>query len=147
MTIEPKLGGPFHRSLAARLRSWFFTGLVIFGPVAATAYIAWWVVDTIDNWVRPLAPASLWPDSEVRHAVIVLSYGATSATHVLRMPQRITRQPVLQRAPALTAFHISPLPRHASIEQPYSERYSCVLRHRSAAQLLVVLASTFTISG
>ena len=63
MTSEPKPGGPFHRSLAARLRSWFFTGLVVFGPVAVTAYIAWWFVDTIDNWVKPLAPASLWPDS------------------------------------------------------------------------------------
>jgi uncharacterized membrane protein len=63
MTSEAKSGGAFHRSLVARLRSWFFTGLVIFGPVAVTAYIAWWVVDTIDNWVKPLAPASLWPDT------------------------------------------------------------------------------------
>ncbi len=63
MTSEPKPGGEFQRSLAARLRSWFFTGLVIFGPVAVTAYIAWWFVDTVDNWVKPLAPASLWPDS------------------------------------------------------------------------------------
>ncbi|HYA71971.1 MAG TPA: DUF502 domain-containing protein, partial [Roseiarcus sp.] len=63
MTSEPKPGGEFHRSLGARLRSWFFTGLVVFGPVAVTAYIAWWFVDTVDNWVKPLAPASLWPDS------------------------------------------------------------------------------------
>ncbi len=53
---------PLPRSLAQRLRSWFFTGLVVFGPVAVTAYIAWWVVDTIDNWVRPWLPPSLWPD-------------------------------------------------------------------------------------
>ena len=52
-----------HRSLAARLRSWFFTGLVVFGPVAMTAYIVWWVVDTVDNWVKPWIPASLSPDS------------------------------------------------------------------------------------
>ncbi len=51
------------RSLGARLRTWFFTGLVIFGPVAVTLYIAWWFVDTVDHWVKPLAPASLWPDS------------------------------------------------------------------------------------
>lgn len=51
------------RSLGARLRTWFFTGLVIFGPVAVTLYIAWWFIDTVDNWVKPLAPASLWPDS------------------------------------------------------------------------------------
>src|SRR5208282_1504937 len=62
MSLDHK-SAPFHRSLAARLRSWFFTGLVVFGPVAVTAYIAWWFIDTVDNWVKPLAPASLWPDS------------------------------------------------------------------------------------
>ncbi len=58
---QPSL--PSHRSLGARLRSWFFTGLVVFGPVAVTAYIAWWVVNTIDNWVEPWLPQGLWPDS------------------------------------------------------------------------------------
>jgi len=63
MTLEGKHHHTLHRSLAARLRSWFFTGLVVFGPVAVTLYIAWWFVDTVDNWVKPLAPANLWPDS------------------------------------------------------------------------------------
>ena len=63
MTSAPQLGGALHRSPAARLRSWFFTGLVIFGPVAVTAYIAWWVIDTVDNWVKPLVPTRYWPDS------------------------------------------------------------------------------------
>jgi uncharacterized membrane protein len=63
MTSAPQPVGAFHRSLAARLRSWFFTGLVIFGPVAVTAYIAWWFIDTVDNWVRPLVPTVIWPDS------------------------------------------------------------------------------------
>jgi uncharacterized membrane protein len=53
---------PVHRSFAQRLRSWFFTGLIVFGPIAATAYIAWWVIDTIDNWVRPWLPNILSPD-------------------------------------------------------------------------------------
>ena len=53
---------PSHRSFGQRLRSWFFTGLVVFGPIAVTAYIAWWVIDTIDSWVRPWLPRSLWPD-------------------------------------------------------------------------------------
>jgi uncharacterized membrane protein len=51
------------RSLGVRLRTWFFTGLVIFGPVAVTVYIAWWLIDTVDNWVKPLVPARFWPDS------------------------------------------------------------------------------------
>ncbi len=53
---------PGHRTFTQRLRSWFFTGLVVFGPIAVTTYIAWWVVDTIDNWVRPWLPTSLSPD-------------------------------------------------------------------------------------
>ena len=35
----------------------------MFGPVAVTAYIAWFVIDTIDNWVKPLAAAGLSPDA------------------------------------------------------------------------------------
>ncbi len=63
MTHElPRLPLP-QRTFAQRLRSWFFTGLVVFGPLALTVYLAWWMVSLIDNWVRPLAPASLWPDT------------------------------------------------------------------------------------
>ena len=67
MSLAPKIpeSGPIvpSRSLGARVRTWFFTGLVIFGPVAVTLYIAWWATDTVDNWVKPLVPASYWPDS------------------------------------------------------------------------------------
>jgi uncharacterized membrane protein len=62
MSIQPP-SAPFHRSLAQRLRSWFFTGLVVFGPVAVTAYIAWFVIDTVDNWVKPWLPQSLLKDT------------------------------------------------------------------------------------
>jgi len=54
---------PHPRSLGARIRTWFFTGIVVFGPVAVTAYIAWWFIDTVDHWVKPLVPAAYWPDS------------------------------------------------------------------------------------
>jgi len=60
--VSDHFAPPSHRSFVQRLRSWFFTGLIVFGPVAVTAYIAWWVVDTIDNWVRPWLPISLSPD-------------------------------------------------------------------------------------
>src|ERR1700759_135318 len=64
MTFEtPILAPPPPRSLGQRLRSWFFTGLVVFGPLGLTVYFAWWLVSLIDNWVKPLAPASLWPDT------------------------------------------------------------------------------------
>ncbi len=54
---------PVHRSFGARLRSWFFTGLIVFGPVAVTAYLAWWAIDTVDHWVQPWLPQSLSPDA------------------------------------------------------------------------------------
>jgi uncharacterized membrane protein len=64
MSIQP-IPPPLHRSLAVRLRSWFFTGLVVFGPVALTAYVAWFVIGTIDGWVKPWVPQSLSPDGYV----------------------------------------------------------------------------------
>ena len=50
-------------SLGARIRNWFLTGLVIAGPLAVTAYLVWWFVDTVDHWVRPLMPERFWPDT------------------------------------------------------------------------------------
>lgn len=48
-----------------RLRAYFLTGLVIAGPLAATAYITWWVVNTVDGWVKPWIPDRYLPDSYV----------------------------------------------------------------------------------
>lgn len=50
-------------SFGAGLRTWFLTGVVIAGPLAVTAWLVWWFVDTVDRWVRPLVPPSLWPDN------------------------------------------------------------------------------------
>jgi uncharacterized membrane protein len=53
--IGPGLGG--------RIRTWFLTGVIVAGPLATTVYIVWWVVDTIDSWVKRLVPVRFWPDS------------------------------------------------------------------------------------
>jgi uncharacterized membrane protein len=47
--------------VAARLRNYFLTGLVIVGPVAITLYIAWHFISAVDAWVRPYVPASYLP--------------------------------------------------------------------------------------
>ncbi|MGE3248078.1 MAG: DUF502 domain-containing protein [Beijerinckiaceae bacterium] len=47
----------------AGVRTWFLTGLVIAGPLAVTAWIVWWFVNTVDNWVKPLVPQYLWPEN------------------------------------------------------------------------------------
>ena len=58
--------GPHHPhkpGLAARLRTYFLTGIVVAGPVAATAYIVWWVIGTVDAWFTPLVPSRYLPDA------------------------------------------------------------------------------------
>ena len=53
---------PRPRGLGARIRAYFLTGLVIAGPLAVTAWLVFSFVDTVDHWIRPLIPVSLWPD-------------------------------------------------------------------------------------
>lgn len=54
---------PKPRGFGARIRAYFFTGLVVAGPLAVTAWLVWWFVDTVDHWVKPLIPERFWPDA------------------------------------------------------------------------------------
>ena len=42
--------------VAAKLRNYFFTGLIVVGPIAITLYSVWTVVTWIDGWVKPHLP-------------------------------------------------------------------------------------------
>ncbi|MDE2364221.1 MAG: DUF502 domain-containing protein [Hyphomicrobiales bacterium] len=53
---------PRPRGFWGRIRAYFLTGVVIAGPVAVTAWLVFWFVDTVDHWIRPLIPTYLWPD-------------------------------------------------------------------------------------
>jgi uncharacterized membrane protein len=57
--LPPVKGATF----GAKLRTWFLTGVVVAGPLAITAYIVWWFIDTVDTWVKKLVPVSFWPDT------------------------------------------------------------------------------------
>lgn len=65
--IPPQAGAPAPLArgpgLGARVRNWFLTGVVVAGPLAVTAYIVWWFVNTIDSWVRGLVPKDALPDA------------------------------------------------------------------------------------
>ena len=49
-------GTPFHMSLLARLRAYFFAGILITAPISITIYIAWLVIGFIDARVDSLLP-------------------------------------------------------------------------------------------
>ena len=57
------------RHVGARLRNYFLTGLVVVGPVTITIYIAWYVINIVDRWVKPYIPNIYNPDYYLPFAV------------------------------------------------------------------------------
>ena len=116
MSFEPPRPIPPHRSFGQRLRSWFFTGLVVFGPLGLTGYFGWWVVSTIDNWVRPLAPSILWPDNYLPvhvpgFGVVIALFGVTLlgflAANIAGRSLVGAGEAMLDRTPVLRSVHKS----------------------------------------
>lgn len=52
---------PFHIGMLARLRAYFFAGILVTAPVSITFYIAWQFIKFMDNQVSPLVPPELNP--------------------------------------------------------------------------------------
>ena len=53
-----------------RLRSWFFTGLLVTAPVLLTIYITWLFIDIIDGQVEAMMPSGLRDDISVNAPTI-----------------------------------------------------------------------------
>jgi uncharacterized membrane protein len=60
---------PVKRSFGHRVRAYFLTGIVVAGPLAITGYITWWVITTVDGWVKPFIPVSYLPESHLNYPV------------------------------------------------------------------------------
>ncbi len=52
-----------------RLRTYFLTGVVIAGPIAITIYLTWWIVASIDGWVKPIIPTFYLPETYLPFAI------------------------------------------------------------------------------
>jgi len=55
---EPAKGG-----VAARIRNYFLTGLVVAGPLAVTIWLIWTIITWADDFMRPLIPPAYRPES------------------------------------------------------------------------------------
>lgn len=51
-----------HLTLAARLKAYLFTGILVTAPISITLYLAWLVVDGVDRLVDTVLPAAYRPD-------------------------------------------------------------------------------------
>jgi len=52
-----------HSGVAARIRNYFLTGLVVAGPVLVTAYLTWSFITWVDDVVRPFIPPAYRPET------------------------------------------------------------------------------------
>src|SRR5690242_11132782 len=54
---------PLRPALFARLRAYFFAGVLVTAPIGITVYLAWSVVSWIDQNILPLLPAQYNPET------------------------------------------------------------------------------------
>jgi uncharacterized membrane protein len=69
---DPRLAIPtdlLRPTFGTRLRRYFLTGLVIAAPLAITISVTWWFINFIDGVVKPVVPASYWPDAHLPYPI------------------------------------------------------------------------------
>ena len=49
--------------IGARLRGYFFAGILVFAPASITIWLAWKIVGFVDDGIRPLIPETWHPDA------------------------------------------------------------------------------------
>ena len=52
-----------HTGIAARIRNYFLTGLILTGPIFVTAYLTWSFITWVDDLVRPFIPPAFRPET------------------------------------------------------------------------------------
>ena len=54
---------PPHHRAAARVRNYFLTGLILVGPLYITINLTWWLINWVDDVMRPFLPDALRPET------------------------------------------------------------------------------------
>jgi uncharacterized membrane protein len=102
---------PLHLGLGARLRAYFFAGILVTAPVSITFYIAWQFVRFMDDQVSPFIPPEFNPQNWgipgfglVLVAVSLTLIGALTAGLAGRLLVRLY-DAVLERTPVLRGIY------------------------------------------
>ncbi len=82
------------RSLAARLRNYFLTGIIVTAPISITLYVSWQFIAFIDRQITPLIPPHYNPETYLPFGlpglgllllvVVLILIGALAAGYVGR---------------------------------------------------------------
>ncbi len=107
---KPALVRPIKAGILPRLRTYFFTGVIVVAPISITFYLAWLFIDFVDRNVTPLIPARYNPETYLPFSVpglgllvtlIVLTLvGALAANFMGRLLVR-TGERIVERMPVI----------------------------------------------
>ena len=67
--MTEKKPSAFQMSLGARLRTYFFAGVLITAPVSLTIYLAWLFITFVDERVFGLLPPEYNPETYLRFSI------------------------------------------------------------------------------
>jgi uncharacterized membrane protein len=133
----PKPARPLRMGFGARLRAYFFAGILVTAPISITFYLAWLFITFVDDWVRPLIPPAYNPENYLRFSlpgiglVVVLVgltfIGAVTANFLGRFFLRLSER-ILNRMPVIR-----------SVYSAVKQIFETVLAQQSAAFREVVL--------
>ena len=56
--LDPAEAPPPRGAFHSHLRTYFFTGLILVGPLYVTVSLTWWFINWVDELVRPVIPAA-----------------------------------------------------------------------------------------
>ncbi len=111
MAINESEAQRVKRGLLAKLRGWFFTGLLVTAPVLLTVYITWAAIKLIDGQVNKLIPAfSSWSLGDIPGAglvvggVLITIIGAIAAGFMGRWIIRLG-EALLNRMPVVRSIY------------------------------------------
>lgn len=103
-----------HLTLAARLKAYLFTGILVTAPISITLYLAWLVVDGVDRMVGTIIPVQYHPDKLLPFTLpglgllllllFLIAIGMASAGFAGRLLVRLG-EAVVGRMPLLRGIH------------------------------------------
>jgi uncharacterized membrane protein len=56
LAIPEPVPAPAHHGVGSRVRNYFLTGLILVGPIYITINLTWWLINWVDDLVRPVIP-------------------------------------------------------------------------------------------
>ncbi len=105
---------PERGALVGRLRAYFFAGILITAPIGITIYLAWLLIDYVDDKIRPLIPAQYNPETYLPFSIpgigvlllmaALTLIGAVTAGIVGRMFLRVAER-ILARMPIVRGVY------------------------------------------